>query len=537
MNTTKKSGTILSLFMILVLLITSCGQAPAKVVETVEVEKTVVVEKTVEVEITPTPTGPTGTLTRALTVEPNSLDFIQASEKQAETTAQQLYDSLLWLDPDNNLQPALAESYDVSSDGTVYTFHLRHGVTFHNGEPFNADAVVFSWTRGSTSKFTGARSWQYASNVEKIDDYTVKVTTSEVDATFLSTVANNWYMIPPAYFKQVGQDGFDAHPMGTGAFEFVEWVKGDHITMKANPNYWGGAPKIETVVFKFVPDESTRVAAIQTGEVDIATGLSSDEATSLLGVKNVQIIKYPGTRVFYIAFNNMTTGKNQPTMDPKVRQAMNYAIDVNSIIASLFNGFATPAIGFVSPGDLGFDNAKPFGYDPAKARSLLAEAGYPNGFKLDMACPAGAYTHFEEVCQAIVGYLGDVGIKVNLEIMESGHFWDLEGAQQLPPLFGDSWSSEGGESYHRLSGALMGQGWSCWTDDELQKLINEIKTTVDRNARAKLYGDLQVYMRENPPFIYLYYPYNFEAINTRVQNYKPRSSEIYFLKDTWLLGQ
>jgi len=533
MITTKKSGTILSLFMILVLLITSCAKAqvPVKVVETVEVVKTV------EVEITPTPTGPTGTLTRALTTEPNSLDFIQASEKQAETTAMQLYDSLLWLDPDNNLQPALAESYDVSSDGTVYTFHLRHDVTFHNGEPFNADAVVFSWTRGSTSTFTGARSWKYASSVEKIDDYTVKVTTPEVDATFLSTVANNWFMIPPGYFKQVGQDGFDAHPIGTGAFEFVEWVKGDHITMKANPNYWGGAPKIETLTFKFVSDSSTRVAAIQTGEVDIATRLSSEEAASLLGVKNVQVIKYPGTRVFYIAFNNMTTGKNQPTMDPKVRQAMNYAVDVNTIIASLFGGFATPAIGFVSPGDLGFDNAKPFGYDPVKARSLLTEAGYPNGFKLDMACPAGAYTHFEEVCQAIVGYLGDVGIKVNLEIMESGHFWDLEGAQQLPPLFGDSWSSEGGESYHRLSGALMGQGWSCWTDDELQKLINEIKTTVDRGARAKLYGDLQVYMRENPPFIYLYYPSNFEAINTRVQNYTPYPSEIYWLKDTWLIGK
>jgi peptide/nickel transport system substrate-binding protein len=449
----------------------------------------------------------------------------------------QLYDSLLWLDSDNNLQLALAESYEVSDDSTEYIFHLRHNVTFHNGEPFNADAVVFSWERGGNAGFTGSRSWQYASSVEKIDDYTVKVTTPEVDATFLSTVANNWFMIPPAYFQEVGQEGFDQHPVGTGAFMFVEWVKGDHITMKANPNYWGGAPKIETLIFRPVPESSTRVAAIQTGEVDIATRLSSEEANSLLGVKNVQIIKYPGTRIYYIAFNNLTTGLGQPTMDPKVRQAMNYAVDVNAIIDSLFDGFAKPAIGFINTGELGYDNAQPFGYDPEKARALLAEAGYPDGFSMDMACPSGAYTHFEEVCDAVAGYLGDVGININLDIMESGHFWDLEGATQLPPLFGDSWSSAEGESFHRLSGALLGDGWSAWTDEGVASLINQIKTTVDRDARAKLYGDLQVYMRENPPFIYLYEPYNFEAINTRVQNYNPYPSEIYWFKNTWLLSQ
>jgi peptide/nickel transport system substrate-binding protein len=223
-------------------------------------------------------------------------------------------------------------------------------------------------------------------------------------------------------------------------------------------------------------------------------------------------------------------------MDAKVRQAMNYAVDVDAIIESLFGGFAKPAIGLINTSELGYDNAKPFGYDPDKAKALLAEAGYPNGFKIDMACPAGAYTHFEEVCDAVAGYLGKVGIDVNLEIMESAHFWDLEGKQQLPPLFGDSWSSVGGESYARMAGALLGSGWSSWTDEEVARLLKEIKTTMDRDARAKLYGELQVYMRENPPFIYLYEPYNFEAINTRVQNYKPRSSEIYFFKDTWLLG-
>jgi peptide/nickel transport system substrate-binding protein len=558
---TKKRLAVLSLLAILPLIVTGCAAPEAEVVEKVvtqvvvetvyeevmvegtpqvvekEVTKVVEVEKTVVVEVTPTPTGPTGTLVRALTTFPNSLDYPQTSEKQAETTAMQMFDSLVWFDDSGKLVPALAESWEVSEDSTEYTFHLRRDVTFHNGEPFNADSVVFSWERASTSDFTNSRSWRYASSVEKIDDYTVKVMTPEVDALLLSTIADNWFMIPPGYFAEVGQEGFDEHPIGTGPFKFVEWVKGDHITMEANLDYWGGAPSIKTLIFRPIPESATRVAAIQTGEVDIVTRLSAEEAASLLGVEHVKVIKYPGTRIYYIAFNNLTTGLDQPTIDARVRQAMNYAVDVDAIIDALFDGFGKPAIGFVNTSDLGYDNAEPFGYDPDKALDLLAEAGYPDGFSMDMACPAGAYSHFEEVCEAIAGYLGEVGIDVNLEIMESGHFWDLEGGKELPPLFGDSWSSVGGESYHRLAGALGGwdAGWSCWSDEEIDRLLLEIKTTVDQETRATLYGELQVYMRENPPFIYLYEPYNFEAYNTRVQDYQPRSSEIYFFHHTWVI--
>jgi peptide/nickel transport system substrate-binding protein len=130
-----------------------------------------------------------------------------------------------------------------------------------------------------------------------------------------------------------------------------------------------------------------------------------------------------------------------------------------------------------------------------------------------------------------------VGIEINLEIMESGQYWDLEANKELPPLFGDSWSAVGGEAYRRLTGALLGWDapYSSWYDEKIVDLLNQIKVTVDREKRAKLYGELQVYMKENPPFIYLYEPVSFEAINTRVQGYKPRSSEVYFLFDTFVI--
>ncbi len=548
-----------SLFALLVVLslLAACGPTPEPqtVVQTVEVEKTVVetvevekeviqtveVEKEVVKEVTavPPPEGPKGTLVRALTTFPNSLDLPQAAERQASTTAWQLYDSLVWLNDENAIEPALAESWDISDDGTEYTFYLRQDVTFHNGEPFNADAVVFSWERAKDAGFEYSDQWQEADSVEKIDDYTVKITTPEPNALFFSILADAWAIIPPGYFEEVGQAGFDEAPMGTGPYKFVEWVKGDHITFEANLDYWRGAPKIQTVSFRPIPESATRVAAIQTGEVDIVTRLSSEEAQSLLGAPNVTVIKYPVTRVYYVAFNNMTTGVGQPTEDAQVRQAMNYAVDVDAIIDALFDGFAEPATGYVATGELGYGAVEPFGYDPDKARALLAEAGYPDGFSMDMACPAGAYTHFEEVCEAVVGYLGDVGIEVSLEIMESGQYWDLEAAKELPPLFGDSWSALGGEAFRRLTGALMGAdaAYSSWSDEEIINQLNVIKSTVDREERKKLYEELQVYMQENPPFIYLYEPVAFEAINTRVQGYKPRSSETYFLYETFVVEE
>jgi peptide/nickel transport system substrate-binding protein len=549
--------------MLLILgLIAACGAAQpetVKVVETVvvEVEKEVIKEVEKEVEVIQTveiikevevqvtaeapKAGPEGTLTVALSTSPNSLDLATAAERQASNASWQLYDSLIWLDEEGEKQPALAESWEVSEDGTEYTFKLRQGVTFHNGEPFNADSVVFSWERASQPTMPWSDRWTVAKTVEKVDDYTVKMTTEGPSPLLLTLIAGNWAMVPPKYLEEVGEEGFAEKPVGTGPFRLVEWKQGDRIVMEANPDYWEeGLPKLQNLIFRPIPESSTRVAAIQTGDVDIATRLSAEEAQTLMGEQNIMLIRYPIDRVFYIAFNNLTTGKGQPTEDSKVRQAMNHAIDIQTIIDSLFEGYARPATSLISSNNLGYDESlQPFEYNPEKARELLAEAGYPDGFTVDFACPAGAYTNFEQVCEAIQGYLAEVGIQTNLEIMESGQYWDLESKKELPPLFGDSWAELSGEALPRLKGALGGMeaSYSAWSSPEIDALLKEIGTTLDDEARADLYTELHHLMAEDPPFIYLYEPVTFEAINPRVQNYKPRGSEEYFLKEVWVLPE
>ena len=474
----------------------------------------------------------------ALPTFPNSLDVSSAAERNAQNAAWQLYDSLVWINEAGEMEPALAERWDVSEDGMEYTFYLRQGVTFHNGESFNAEAVIFSWERGKRDDMQWSDRWARAASMEALDEYTVLMRTENPDPLFLGIMAQHWGFVPPGYIAEVGEDGFNNHPVGTGPFMFVEWLREDRIVFEANPNYWRtGYPMVQTLIFRPIPESSTRMAAIRTGEIDIVNRLDAEQAASLEGADGVQVIRYPVDRVFYIAFNNLTSGIGQPTEDVLVRQAMNYAVDREAIVDALFNGAATLSTGFLTPGNLGYNAAlSPYPYDPGMARDLLNRAGYPDGFEMDFACPAGAYTNFEQVCEAIQGYLGEVGIRTNLEIMESGRYWDLEAEKALPPLFGDSWSERSGEALPRLLGALGGweASFSAWSDPVIDNYLAEIGVTIDRDERAALYSELHAYMYENPPFIYLYSPETFEAIRSNVRDYFPRAAEDYFLFQTRL---
>lgn len=471
-------------------------------------------------------------LTVGLTTDIAAIELPYAPERQATNASWTLYDALVFPEADGTYSPALAESWEVSEDGLTYTFTLRQDVTFHNGESFTADSVVYSWQTYSQPEVTYANEWSFVNNVEKVDDYTVNISTEEPNALLLARVAG-WGMIPPVAHAEMGLEAFAQSPIGTGPFMFEEWVKGDHLTVTANPNYWReGYPKVDQVIFKFMPESAVRVAAIQAGEIDIAPRLSAEEAETLASSDDLTVVSYPVDRVFYVAFNNMTTGVGTPIEDVQVRKALAHAIDVQTIIDAIFAGAGTRATGFLSQGNLGYQEVEPVSYDVEMAKSMLAEAGYPDGFDIGMACPEAAYTNINEVCQAIQGYLAEVGVNVDLELQEANAYWEREANKELPPLFVDSWSNTISEAYSRLEGAVgQDQSYANWSDQRLFDYLGQILTTPDVEARAALYSEMDNLMREDPPFVYLYYPQAFEGVRNRVQNYQPRGAENYFLWD------
>lgn len=533
----KKS--LLTLLLLLTLVLAACpapapqtGQAPAAAGDSAAGDGATA-------ESAP-PTEPTGTLTAALPLEPNSLNPPNGADRMAGLVTMQIFDSLMEINNETGeIEPALATEWTVSEDGTSYAFTLREGVTFHDGSEFNADDVVATFEAGRDPANAYAADYEVAT-VEVVDPLHVQIVRETPDVTYLRRLAET-QIISDQQFAEGGNQAIEENPIGTGPFKFVEWQKGSRIVLNANENYWEtGKPYVAELIFRPIPESATRLAAIQTGEVDIVNRLSADEAESLLRIETVNVVRYPADRVYYITFNNLSTGVGLPTEDARVRQAMNYAVNRQAIVDGLFNGFANLSSGFITPANLGHDESfVPFPYDPEKAKALLAEAGFADGFEIGMACPIGAYTNFEEVCQAIAADLAAVGITITggeVDLMESGVFWDLEAKKELPPLFGDSWSASVGEALPRLEGALGGpdQSYSAWYDEEIGNQLAQIGQEFDTEARAELYRQLQAYMVENPPFIYLYEPYSFEATGVRVSGYTPSSTEQYYAKDIWL---
>lgn len=474
--------------------------------------------------------GPSGELTIALPNEPTSLYMPRAADRTASNASWPLYDSLVWVTLDNEVEPALAESWEVSEDGTQYTFHLRQDVVFHNGEAFTSDAVLATWEFGQDDSNDYAN--QYADiSVEVVDDYTVILDTGTPDPLFLVLLWDNWAIIPPAYMREVGIDAFAANPVGTGPFKFVERLPGDRIVYEANLDYWReGKPGVANLTFRTIPDVTTRVAAVQTGEVDIVNRLTIDDVQILQGASNVEIISYPNDRVYYVGFKNVGNGVGTSLEDALVRQAMNYAVNKEGLINGIFGGEAVPISGFTVSSNLGYDDAiQPYSYDPDRARELLAEAGYEEGFEIGMGCPTDAYTNINFVCLAIQRDLGAVGIEVVLEFRTSNSYWNEEFYGTVGPMYVDSWSSAVGEAFPRLDGSLTpGNYYNTWVDDTITDYITNIGSTVDRGERATLYAELQAYMYDNPPFIYLYQLNLFEATTSRVEGYNPRAAENYY---------
>jgi peptide/nickel transport system substrate-binding protein len=472
--------------------------------------------------------APQGTLTIGITYDPPTMDPTMFTGILTENVIHPVMEPLLYLDSKGNLQPLLAESWQVA-DPLTYVFRLRKGVKFHNGEPFTGKAVEFSWKRSQEKHRVFKLAFSSVARIDHVDDYTIRVVTSKPDPLFLKHMTTVGAAIfPPKHTAEQGDEKVGQRPVGTGPFVFGEWVKGSHITLKASPSYYTpGIPKVQTLVFKAIPESASRVAALQTGQIDIAIRIPPHVVAQVERDSSVRVSNALATRTFYVAFNNQTTGKGTPIMDPRVRLALNLGVDVQTIIKSVLNGQAERVNSLIGVVEFGYDpTLPPLPYDPARAKQLLAEAGHPQGFKVGMGCPTGAYANDKEICQAVAGYLERLGVEADVQFMESAKYWDLEAKKQLPPLFFDGWSERFLDPDTQLKGVIGPDSkYAAFEKKEFSDLIAEASSTVDQEARRRIYVRLAKLMQADPPAIFLWQARNFEGVRKRVQGYTTRSTE------------
>ncbi len=471
-----------------------------------------------------------GQLNIGLAAEPSTLDPHLSGEIPAHNIARNVYDTLLLRDEGMRLAPSLAESWRLVSP-TTYQFKLRRGVKFHNGEPFNAAAVKFSIERQLNHPKSRAKAaLAPVERVEVVDEYTVNVVSKSAFPVFL---ARNTYagsgsvvMLPPKYVQEKGDDAVAAQPVGTGPFKFVEWVKGDRVTLEANPDYWRARPRVQRVTFRFIPETATRIASLLNGETDIVENVPPDQVDRVASNPGTTIGKTSdGMIVVYYQFD---TRMDSPVKNRKVREAINHAIDWETIVRDLLRGHARRRPVPLDPGDGVNPGLKTFAYDPEKAKKLLAEAGHPNGFSFTMPTSNGRYMQDRAVSEAIAGYLGKVGIKATVQPAEWGVYLKSLAEKRTGPVFVIGWGSGLFDSDVLVDEFGCKVTYSTYCNEQVEDLLQKARAEASPEARTKLYHRAQELLVEDAAFAGAYQPAALFGIGKRV-DWKPTIGELIFL--------
>ena len=337
-------------------------------------------------------------------------DPYDANDTLSQAMAKSFYQGLYGFDKNMKMVPVLAESYSASKDGLVYTVKLKTGIKFHDGTPFNAEAVKVTFDRVTNpdNKLKRYNLYKNIAKTEAVDASTVRFTLKEPFSPFINTLAHpSGVIISPAALAKWGSKGIAQHPVGTGPFKFVEWKATDYLKVEKFDDYWRkGYPKVDSITWRPVVDNNTRAAVMQTNEAHFAFPMPPEAAESLGKKPSLEVTSAPSIIQRYLSFNT----QHKPFDNPKVREAVNYAINKEALVKVAFSGYAIPAEGVLPKGIDGSTKLGPWPYNPAKARELLKEAGYPNGFSVELDC--SSQQPADSICQAIAGMLSRADIKV-----------------------------------------------------------------------------------------------------------------------------
>lgn len=418
-----------------------------------------------------------------------------------------IYDPLVIRNAQGEMTPGLAVSWE-QIEPTAWEFKLREGVSFHNGEPFNAEAVKFSLERAldpaTESPYRSRISM--ITGVEVVDDYTVIIRTETPDPVLLQRLNQASFsslILPPEYVAEHGGNVPDDAPVGTGPYKFVEWLRDERVELEANEDYWGGAPEIEHLIWRPIPEDSARIAALKNGEVDIVVNVPPERAPELeSGDTKVSVVN--SDFLYFVVFNTLDVPEFQ---DPKVREALNYAVDVDAILENIMLGYGDRIAvtmtknGFAYPSQLA-----PREYDPEKAKQMLAEAGYPDGFgPIEFMSRNGRYLKDAEIVETIAGYLREVGVDVNVNFVEPGVWGDLAASHGRGDMNFPGWSGLDPDLvwYPILH---TGEIQSYFSNPELDALLEAGRSTTDQDERLKIYTEAGQLIYDLSPHIPLFQP-------------------------------
>ena len=465
-----------------------------------------------------------GKLSVSVALDPGSWDPIDTFLVAWGAVGSNIFDGLTERDTNAKLHPGLATSWEVLDEGVRIRFKLREGVKFHNGEPFNAEAVKFTFDRllGEIGA-KGPQRANYTSveSVEIIDDYTVDFHLTQPDPVLLTKLAGYGAMIvPPKYITEKGEDYFNTHPVGTGPFSFVSYEPKVDLELKANQDYWGDVAKVSELEYRFISELTTAVAELQAGRLDIVEDLPISMLSVVKDDAKLDVVSTAGPTVYGLRFNT----RDGITANKDVRKAIVMAVDRATIIKSLLAGEAEEIASFQSSLSFGYDpELKPLPYNPEEAKKLLKAAGVAPGTEIQIDIRAGKPT-FNEVVQAVGAYLQTVGLKAVIKPYENSVFLnDIVPQGKTGALFQQSW---GGWTLDYDNTAYLlyhtGQKWNPYgTDAKLDAMLEEQRPMTDVAKREELLKNIAAYVADEALEMPLYGLKAIYGVNKRLEGFVP----------------
>lgn len=477
---------------------------------------------------------PKGKLTVGVAAEPITFDPHLKRGRPMIQAHRHVFDTLLFRDYNAKVIPQLATSYRSISP-TVWEFKIRKGVKFSNGEPVDAQAVKYSIERVSKLKKSQQFSlFKSVDHVEVVDRYTARIHTKEPD-TFLITVLTSFgHIVPPKYYSSHDMNYLARNPVGSGPYKLVSWKKNQEIVYEARPEYWDPSRnRIKTGVFKFIPEPTTRVAALLGGTVEVIDHVPPQMIPLVESKPEFKAVSAPSPITCYIM---MIMKDDAPWKKLKVRQALNYAVDKEGIVKGILGGYGRVANGTVmGSNSYGYNpDLKPYPYDPAKAKKLLAEAGYADGFSAEIGLPLGRYLNGKQAVEAIAGQMAKVGVKLSVRATEYGAwrrrsrsrwnagvkpFWTYGCGNNL--LLHSSWMFRASVASKSAHGGVR--------DKDVDRRIAEARAEIDEVKRLRKYREINKLIRDKGLVVFLYELGQIVAKKKRVTWQAPANGDFWLI--------